>query len=191
VYVWYRTKYDGFLLKQYVGYTDRGYLKFDLSGIDDSTVISSAVLWVKPTVANLSDGLDIWHVGDSWPGTPENFFKLLDKGSDTMITSVAGNSTLDWMPIDLLGSGTWNYASDLVDGVLSLAVINGREFEDPSSFSGGDLTSWHEDKFTFFSMDAGDSGPYLEIIPVPLPSAFLMLSGGLMGLVGFRKKLKN
>jgi hypothetical protein len=188
VYVLYKVKWE-ISRSQYKGYTHRGYLQFDLSGIDDSALISSATLWIRPTV-NQSLGFDVWQVGDSWGGTPQDFFWLVDKEPDAHLASVTGHTTLDWIPIDLLGSGNWDYASDLADDALSLALTNGREFEYPDTFTGGNHSVWHEDKFAIYSEEngLGTNAAYLEITVVPEPGTAALLGLGLGGVAAASRR---
>lgn len=182
---------------RYFGETTRGYLMFMLPVFENPELIASVTLNVMP-VARDTDGAEIWHVSEELPGEStvpnQEHFERVDKDA-TMIGTIDSPVEWAWTSIDLLANGTWDYVSEFSedDQILYLGIKNKNEFSDPRTFTGS-ITGglWEEDKFSIASLERpGDSEAYLEITIVPIPGAIWLLSSGLIGLLGFRKKFRE
>lgn len=183
---------------KYFGDTTRGYLMFMLPVFENPELIASVTLNVMP-VARDTDGAEIWHVSEELPGDStvpnQEHFERVDKSADPMIGTIDSPVEWAWTSIDLLASGTWDYVSEFSedDQILYLGITNKNEFSDPRTFIGS-ITGglWEEDKFSIASLERpGDMEAYLEITLVPLPGTLWLLSSGLIGFVGFSRKLKK
>ena len=107
---------------------NRSYLKFDLSAIPDSAVVTSAHLrlfafanngFALPSVAVKLVANDNWSEATlSWNNRPA--------AGATLATSTPVINA--WQDFDLLTGGTWNYSTDLADNLLSLALTEGEAF---------------------------------------------------------------
>jgi hypothetical protein len=172
---------NGFLSVYYDGTVyNRSYLKFDLSGIPDVSVITQAYLWLYDYEGLSNPVADVHHVSDDswtesatlWSNKP-SYDSKLDSGSP-----VIGN----WIKYDLLSIGGWNYSIDLADNTLSLLLKEGET-----------STSTKQAHFYASDYDLGHTAlrPRLDITYVPEPSTLVLIGIGMIALVGGRLKRKR
>ena len=165
----------------------RSYLGFDLSGIAAGETITGATLHMYHYngMGYTDTGVHIHYLADdSWGETEITWNTRPDPNvlsPEISYNPAGGWSFPHWLEWDLMADGIWDPASDLTDGALSLLL---KESE------GGDQGH------NFYSREYTDDPglrPYLEITtaPIPIPSAVWLLGSGLIGLVGFRRKLRK
>ena len=142
------------------------FLKFDLSTIPtDQTIISATLHMYQNNGAGfLSSGTDAAHVADdswteglmTWDNRP-TYGALLGSCLDD-------KSHRDWSQWDLLATLQWNWNADLIDGTLSVAVME----------SGGSSThNWDA-----METDQQELAPSLELTYIPEPATISLLAFG-------------
>ncbi|WAC08890.1 MAG: DNRLRE domain-containing protein [Thermodesulfobacteriota bacterium] len=164
----------------------RGFLQFDLSGIPDNAIITTAELWVYYGGAN-PQNCSLYYVPSdsavtntmSWNSQPAPSGAALDEQFLDMNNR--------WTTFNILAvPNVWNFASDLSDNLLSL-LIKGCE-----SSGGPYILSQFS---TLEALPGTDLDPYLVIEytvrPVPIPAALWLVGSGLIGLFGFRRKFRK
>jgi hypothetical protein len=154
----------------------RTYLSFDLSSIPSTYTITGATLkmyvtYVAGSYAETvnyipaSANLDISTV--TWVNQPDFGMQL----ASSNIPAVGTWQTWNLFP-------AWDPITDLANGKLSLVVTT---------------DEFNNTVLLYTSMEGGlEYAPQLELTfadapPVPLPPTILLLGGGLLGLVGWRK----
>lgn len=165
------------LLRAYLGVD--GFMKFDLSGISDNSIINSITLTTyhssafsnpvnDPQVAIYHVSNDSWSRGSNHPGLNE-----------VLTSQQSGFPSNNYVPYDWsLDVSAFNWLADLTDNILSLSMRN-----EKTSYS---YVYWH----------GSDSGIYapmlsLEYSVVPVPAAVWFFGSGLLGLIGVaRRKLR-
>jgi hypothetical protein len=171
------------------------FLRFDLSAIPAGQAITGATLNLfqflgggfAPIGASVyrvaNDG---WSEGTvTWNSAPVIFGVDLNDNTRIGANNNAGTTYRGWSAWDLLANGNWNPATDLADGVLSVAVYS-------DAFRGTQTHNWcsKESDLTNCLITGVETGPvaelrrpYLEITAVPLPGAFWLVATGVLCLV--------
>ena len=172
----------------------RTFLKFNLSGIPDNAVVTSAKLRMNvrsdPIGTNIGTGdmFTLTHVpydvglpnADNTPN-PFNWNAAQALTGLTPLEAIE-ISSIGWKEWNLLAPlHTWNYSVDLIDDFLSLRVT-GQEIG-------------VQEYVSFYSINS--TGSYAQLKPqlvieyqanaVPIPPSVWLLGSGLLGLVGLRR----
>jgi hypothetical protein len=177
------------LVSDYYAYdTNRkySYLKFDLSGISGSEVITGATLFLYQSDYNYktdythSNGTNLYRIADD--GWTETDLKWSNKPSGTGTLIAAQNipdTLVGWTSWDLFQIAGWVPGGDQSDGLLSLLLTEAQ------------FTYWNE--HYFYSRENASNQPYLVVTtaPVPIPGAVWLLGSGLLGLVTFRRRFRK
>lgn len=170
----------------YGSWVVRTYLTFDLSSIPSSEKITGVSLnmYQENGMGYAYQGARIHYIAnDSWTEGTITWNNRPDGGSyGDLITyndDYDGTAYRGWSSWDLLSSGVLDISVDQADGFLSL-LLKEQENGDQGHY-------WWSSEYDFDT----SLRPYLEITtaPIPIPSAIWLLGSGVIGLVGFRKKL--
>ncbi|MBL8201519.1 MAG: DNRLRE domain-containing protein [Chromatiales bacterium] len=170
------------------------FLRFDLSGIPEGQVITGATLNlfqflgggfapIGASVYRVAN--DSWSEGTvTWNAAPVILGVDLNDNTRISANDNAGTTYRGWSTWDLLASGQWNPATDLADGVLSVAVYS-------DAFRGTQTHNWcsKESDLTNCLIAGVETGPVtelrrpsLELTAVPLPGAFWLAATGILCL---------
>lgn len=144
------------------------FLKFNLSGVPtDQTVVSATLHMYQYNGAGYSSsGTNAAYVADdSWTAASVTWNSRPAYG-DVLGSCLDDKSHRDWSQWNLLSSSAWDWSIDLIDGVLSLAIME----------SGGSSThNWYSTEFQ------QTLTPYLELTYVPEPCTLILVGlGGLL-----------
>jgi hypothetical protein len=166
----------------------RTFLKFDISSLPDTSVITAAVMGVYLYNVDVSYDYVAYHVADdnavvssmSWSNQPAAGSTPLDT------TTVSSSDT--WVTFDLLSNPSlWDYVSDLGDNSVSLRLNNNALSS--SLIRKADFYSseyYHPEDWNYY-----DPYLFIDYSEVPLPGAVWLLGSGLIGLVGVRRRFKK
>ncbi|MCL4720785.1 MAG: DNRLRE domain-containing protein [Gammaproteobacteria bacterium] len=171
------------------------FLRFDLSGIPAGQTVTSATLNLFQFLGGgfAPIGASVYRVANdnwneaavTWNSAPVIFGVDLNDNTRISANDNAGTTYRGWSAWDLLASGKWDPATDLADGVLSVAVYS-------DAFRGTQTHNWcsKESDLTNCLITGIETGPvtglrrpYLEITAVPLPGAFWLIATCILVLV--------
>jgi hypothetical protein len=120
----------------------------------------------------------------AWNTAPATFGIDLNDSTRIGTNDNPGTTFRGWSSWDLLANGNWDVATDLGDGILSVAVYS-------DAFRGTQTHNWCSKESTVENcLIAGVESapvaelrrPYLELTVVPLPGALWLMASGLAGL---------
>jgi hypothetical protein len=176
--------------------TLRTFFQFDLSGIDDLHVITSATLYLYTSANAIAYPYSLYSVDQdsaihnsmTWNTMTAEITSpsLLDTQSVEAKSYGYNTGTLNnW---DLLSSGNWEWATDLSDNTLSLLLRN----DEPLAPDATREAAFY-DSANVLEVLPDSFDPYLiiEHTAVPIPGALWLLGSGLIFIVGIRKKIKK
>jgi hypothetical protein len=168
--------------------TYRAFLKFDLSGIPDNSILTAAELHLYYSGGN-PDYYSLYHVSADSSITDAMTWATQPTYDSTSLDGRTVTSTpTRWNTWNLLASGTWPgiTPNDLTDNFVSL-LIKGDE-----STSGPYILT---QLYTLETLSGHDYDPYLvisyDVQPVPIPGAILLFAPGLAGLIAIRRRFKK
>ncbi|MFT4940662.1 MAG: hypothetical protein ACI88A_003719 [Paraglaciecola sp.] len=161
--------------KDNIGYLD-GFIKFDLSGIDNNSVINSITLTTfnknnstnDPQIRLYHVNNDTWARGSSYPGLNESVSDIHSG------FTVADGAAHDWA----LDVSTFDWSADLLDDSLSLGMRNEKTSYSYAYWYGNDNSQFAPTLTIDYSSES-----------VPEPSMIVLIGLGLAG-VGFSRKKK-
>lgn len=153
----------------------RSLVKFSLSGLPDSSQLASATLNLyQYDAGGFVPHVSIYHVdNDTWTEETLTWNNAPAFNGQVIRNNIGFNA--GWVSFDLLGSGIWDYDSDLNDGYVTFLV---------KSDESGD------ERHNFYSKEEdvqGDFAPYLQILTIPEPATLALLGCGILGLSRNRK----